>query len=199
MPSTRLFPALPVLLAGALLASTAEAGAKPPKLHRLQPFADALSATAPLDDAGWKALKTADSCLRDDQLWSSNDQGRTANQIYELAASAVLCWQAATKKAEAAGPNVAPLAAWVRARTRYVETFRAYIWGIDAKLTGDRKATCTRLLDAARSSALTQEAAQGLSAFWTTPDAQGLSAWLDREAAALGATVAAEAKTQQCE
>lgn len=182
-----------------LAATVAIAAPKPPKLLKLQPFADDLGTKGELSEDTWKALKAVDSCLRDDGLWSSSGEGRTANQIYELAASGVLCWQGASKKVQRAGEQAAPLQRWTDARMKYVEAFRQYIWGIDAKLEGDRKATCTRLIDAARLSGEAQVLAEGLAAAWTLPDAQALATWLDGETRGLGQTISAEAKSQKCE
>jgi hypothetical protein len=173
---------------------------KPPKLKRLAPVAAELDAQAPLDEASWKALKFADGCLNDDEIWEAKlNNETTPHQLYEALSFPVICWQDAERKLQKIGAPLAVALPWVSARARYVEGFRAYMAAMEALVDGERKAVCDRLQEATRVAAILQTAAAGLGDRFQTADAKVLAVWLDGESKKLGQTIAADVARQKCE
>ncbi len=190
------------VLALLLLCGAAEAKKewKPPKLKRLDPIAVELNTTAPLSEAAWKALKAADSCLTDDQIWEAKLQNETTpHSLLESLSFPVICWQEVEKKVGKVGADLAPAARWVGARARYVEAFHLYIASVDAVVGGEKKAVCDRLLEATRAAVTLQSAADGLATAFTTDPAKSLANWLDLESRKLGQTIAVDMNRQKCE
>ena len=125
--------------------------------------------------------------------------GLPVSRIYEYLQSAVFCWQTAEKKATKVGDSAEPAASYYAARARYIESFRSYIWGIEAKLAGDKMMTCKRLKVAATEAVIANTASEGLAEKFATDDGKLLGAVTTTSATELGATIASELEHQKCD
>jgi len=184
-----------------LFAAPASAGKKAPKpLKHLQSLVEESATAGPLDKDAFKALRYADRCLVSDKQWERAQANQVPiNQLYEQLSSAVACWQTAEKKMVKTGEPVAVATLWVSARARYIESYRGYLWGIDAKLSGNRYQVCKRLREAARQAAVANEASSGLSEKFTGPVAIVLAAAAEQLSGQLGEVIATEFTHQKCE
>ncbi len=146
-----------------------------------------------------KALNVSERCLKQDRSWLRAQENQVpVNQLYESLSSAVVCWQGAEKKAAKAGEVAAPLAWWTAARARYIESYRTYLWAIDAKLAGDRAFVCRRLGSALTESNLAIDASEGLSDKYKGVAAQALAAQLMADVGGLSSAIGSEHKNQGC-
>jgi len=184
-----------------LLAAPALAAKKAPKpLKHLQSLVDESSVAAPLSNDVFKVLRYADRCLVSDKQWERAQANQVPiNQLYEQLSSAVACWQTAEKKMTRAGEPVAVATLWVIARARYIESYRGYLWGIDAKLSGKRNQVCKRLREATRQAVIANEASAGLTEKFKSAETKALAAAAEQMSGQLGATIATEFKHQKCE
>jgi hypothetical protein len=194
-----------ILLALALLpllvAVPALAAKKAPKpLKHLQSLVDEVATAGAVSDDAFKALRYADRCLVADKNWERGmDNQIPINQLYEQVGGAVTCWQTAEKKLARVGESVAVPATWVSARARYIEAFRGYLWGIDAKLGGKRNQVCRRLREATVQAVAANEASASLADKFKGEAARLLAAAAEQMSGQLGQTIAAEFKHQKCD
>lgn len=167
----------------------------------LQPLADELAVPEGQEQSKdvVKGLNVAERCLKQDRSWQRSQENQVpVNQLYESLSSAVVCWQGAEKKAQKAGEPGAPLAWWTTARARYIESFRTYLWAIDAKLAGDRAFVCRRLGSAMVEKAAAEAAGAGLADKYQQVAAQALAAQLSADIGGLAEAIEAEHKNQGC-
>jgi len=193
---------LALLGLGLLLPVSSDAREMKRKPLLLDGLGEELAAKGEYTDDMYKGLKKADACLKADAHWE-REQSRPGsnipiNQIYETLASAVVCWQGAEKKAQKLGDDFAPVTRWVTARTRYIESYRSFVWSLDAKMSGDRAQVCRRLGTAKEQTEAATAAAADLASTYTTPLAQALGAQLDSEAQGLRQIVGDEFLNQKC-
>jgi len=193
-----------IVLLVALLLAPAVADAVPPQKPKrpmlLQPLQDELAGRGEIGKDAQKALKVGERCMNDDKRWDQAlKDGLPVNDIYEMLQGAVFCWQNAEKKATKAGEVAKPATDYFAARARYIESFRTYIWGIEAKLIGDRLSTCKRLKTATTEAGTANTTADGLVEKFTTEDGKILAGATIRSAVDLGTTIADEYKRQKCE
>ena len=166
-----------------------------------QPLIDELAARGPLPEKALKVMRPVERCLRDDKTWERGlGNELTANQLYELMASAVTCWQTTEKRLTKAGPDYAAVLPFVVARARYVEAFRDYLWGVDARLSSkDPSQVCRRFKTALASATTANDVARGLADSFGADTAKALAAGQDKLAADLGGYIAKEYEDQRCE
>jgi len=179
----------------------AQAAKKQPKpLKHLSALVEEVAAHGEISKEAHKALSYADRCLRDDATWERGMQNQVpVNQTYELLSGAVMCWQSAEKKFAKVGDSLSVAGKWVSARARYIEAFRGYLWGIDAKMSGERSQACRRLREAVRQAALANDASVGLADAFTVDSAKALALAAEKLSGEMGAIVASEFKNQKCE
>jgi len=183
-----------------LPATSLAAKKKEPKPLVLEPLAAELRASqGELSGDQLKVLKIAGRCLVSDKHWERGQENNIpVNQIYELLASSVVCWQGAEKKGAKLGESFAAVNRWMVARARYVECLRSFIWGIDAKLSGDRAQVCRRMKTAIEQSAQASEAAAALQESYSTEGAQALAGQMLAEAKGMAEMVGGEFRNQKC-
>ena len=195
------------LIAACLLALTlapAPADAAPKaKVLLLQPLVDELT-PAGVDGAFSKeqerAIKRSEACLQQDGNWLRAQRDEVpVGQIYELVGGAVVCYQGAEKKVTEAGEAAAPILAWTVARRHYIESFRSYLWALDAKLSGDKRHVCQRLKEAEHEGVAAAGAADGLVDRYEKAPAKTLAAQLMADVKGLNEAILAEVKNQRCE
>ncbi len=199
MRPSRIFLALvPLCL---LVAAPLEAAKKAPKALKFLPaLVEEASSKGELSKEAYKALRYADRCLGDDRNWERGMKNQVpVNETYELLGGAVMCWQTAEKKLTKVGDSLAAPAKWVSARARYIEAFRGYLWGIDAKMSGARAQACRRLREATRQAVLATEASVGLADLFSVESAKALALATEQMSVEMGAVVASEFKNQKCE
>jgi len=184
-----------------LIALPALAAKKEPKpLKQLQPLVDETALVGPVSKDAFKALRYADRCLTSDKNWERAQQNQVPiNQFYEMLSSAVVCWQTAEKKLGKVGESVVTAGLWVSARARYMEAFRAYVWGVDAKQSGKRNQVCRRLKEATTLAVAANEASSGIVDKFTDANAKGLAMAADQLSEQLGAQIATEFSNQKCD
>ncbi len=184
-----------------LIAAPLHAAKKAPKpLKFLSALVDEAASHGEITKAAHKALRYADRCLVDDGNWERGMKNQVpVNQTYELLGGSVMCWQTAEKKFAKAGEALAVPAKWVTARARYIEAFRGYLWGIDAKMSGERSQACRRLREATRQAGVANEASVGLAAAFTADSAKALALAAEQLSGEMGVIVATEFKNQKCE
>ncbi len=195
-------PALLLVVLSLLLPTAAVAKElKRKPLKKLDVLGIELAAKGEYSDDMYKAVRKADRCLEADRNWLREQERPDpvpVTQLYELVAGAVVCWQGAEAKALKLGPEFEPATLWIQSRTRYIESFRSFLWGIVAKYDGEQAVTCRRLTTAMEEAAAMQAASMGLATKYTTEGAQALGAQADGEAAALGQMIADEFRHQKC-
>jgi hypothetical protein len=174
--------------------------ANPPKIKVLGPLQTELGESAP--DEALKALKAADQCADSDAIWeraAQSEQQTPLNQLYEMLASAVTCWQTAEKKGAAVGDAYAAVQPYVQVKARYVAAMRSFLWSLDAKAEGNLAQTCKRLASAATEAGAAAGAAVGLGDAWTNAEAKTLAAQASGYAKQLAEMVVTERNNQKCE
>jgi hypothetical protein len=191
---------LTILLAALLLMPVLATAAPKKRPLLLQPVQDEMAAKGEITKDIAKVLKKSEICMQDDKRWDKalQDQG-SITEIYEMLRSAVFCWQNAEKKSAKIGEAANPAGDYVQARARYIEAFRSYLWGIEAKLMADRLNTCKRLKVAAKEAATAIAAADGLVDKFSTDDGKALAQATAVSSAQLGNTIGEELKRQQCQ
>jgi hypothetical protein len=184
-----------------LLAAPLEAANKAPKpLKFLSALVDEAASKGELGKDAHKALRYADRCLVDDGNWERGLKNQVpVNQTYELLGGSVMCWQSAEKKFQKVAGSLLIPAKWVSARARYIEAFRGYLWGIDAKMSGDRTQACRRLREATRQAVLANESSAGLADSFAVDAAKALALAAEKMSGEMGAIIATEFKNQKCE
>ncbi len=184
-----------------LIAAPLQAAKKEPKpLKFLSALVEEVAARGEISKEAHRALSYADRCLRDDSTWERGMKNRVpVNQTYELLGGAVMCWQSAEKKFAKVGESLSVPAKWVSARARYIEAFRGYLWGIDAKMSGERSQACRRLREATRQAGLANTASVGLADAFTADSAKALALAAEKLSGEMGVIVATEFKNQKCE
>lgn len=188
-----------LVFALALVPLAADAAPKKKELL-LQPLLDEMvPAGAVATKAQDKAIKRSESCLKQDRNWlrAQNDEV-PLNQLYELVGGAVVCWQGAEKKSAAGGEESAVVHWWTQGRARYIETFRSWLWSLDAKLSGDNRHVCKRLDVALKEGNAAAEAADGLAEKYEGAAAKALAHQLSADATALNQAVTSEYANQRC-
>ncbi|HCP45056.1 MAG TPA: hypothetical protein DIU15_03390 [Deltaproteobacteria bacterium] len=174
-------------------------GKKKKKPLQLQALVDELAARGEVSDDMMKAIRFADRCRDSDKRWERGMEDQVpVNQLYEQLAGAVFCWQSAEKKAGKLGGAFEPVTRWVATRARYIETFRGYVWAIDAKLAGESAQVCRRLGAAAEQASAGHKSAEGLIDLYTVEAAKMLAARVDADVEQAGAMIAREIEVQKC-
>jgi len=191
-----------VFLLAAVLLVPASATAKPkdrPKL--LQPLEDELTAKGELSKDLSKLLKVGEFCMSDDKRWDKamSDGQTSISIIREMLIDSVVCWQRAEKKAGKLGEAASPAAEYYAARARYMETFRSFIWAIEAKNVQDRLSVCKRLKTAMDEAGAANTAADGLADKFTTEDGKVLALATMQTSKGLGEQITDEYANQRCE
>ncbi len=188
------------LLALALVPALAHAGPKKPKELLLQPLVDEMKdGDTPLTKGQEIAAKRAEACLKQDMNWVRGQQNDVPiNQLYESLGSAVVCWQGAEKKTASFGEEAAPVHWWTAGRARYIESFRSWVWALDAKQSGDTRHVCKRLQSASAEGVAALDAAEGLADKYQGASAKALAYQLETDGKSLGEAISGEIKNQRC-
>ncbi|MCO4772804.1 MAG: hypothetical protein KDA24_22420 [Deltaproteobacteria bacterium] len=189
-----------LVLFALLLAVPASAEKGPPKLKQLTPMLVDLG-EAPSDEA-LKAIKVADRCAKADRTWMramEPEQQVGIDELHELLAAPVTCWQGAAKKGAKAGDSYAPILKYVEAQALYVQTLRAYIFALQAKYIGDRLNSCKRFKLAIKEAAAATSSTEGVVDGFTNVEAKTLAAQQSQNIVGMGATIADEFSTQKCD
>ncbi|MBJ95378.1 MAG: hypothetical protein CMP23_13025 [Rickettsiales bacterium] len=191
---------LVLCIAGGFPSSALAAGKVAKPLKHLEAMAEQARLKGDLSKEARRALKYADRCFSDDGIWErAVDNRASVNEIYEALSGAVICWQSAENKFAKAGAGLELPNRWVAARARYIEAFRGYLWGIDAKMSGDRTQACRRLRTATRQVGAANEAAAGLAEGFTVEEARKLALATQQQSAEMGSIIATEFQNQKCE
>ena len=196
---------LVVLLVAAFVPLTAAAAPgkkvkKPKKAELLAPLQDEMEAQGELHKLVTRSIRDADRCMLDDKRWNQAlEDALPVNSIYEMLQGQVFCWQDAEKRAKKGGAPNEPALAFMAARARYVEAYRTYIWGIEAKLLGDRINTCTRMTSAVKEASAAEDAAAGLAEKFSTPEGQALGKYQTDQTGFLVNMVGDEYARQKCD
>lgn len=188
-----------LVFALALVPVAADAAPKKKELL-LQPLMDEMVPTgATATKAQEKAIKRSESCLKQDNNWLRAQRDEAPlNQIYELVGGAVVCWQGAEKKSAAGGEESAPVHWWTSGRARYIETFRSWLWSLDAKLSGDVRHVCKRLDVAVKEGGAAAAASENLAEKYQGAAAKALAHQLSADITALNEAVTSEYANQRC-
>jgi len=182
-----------------LVPMMANAKGKKKKPLQLQPLADELAVRGEISDDMLKTLRFADRCRQSDKRWERGMAEEVPiNQLYEQLAGAVFCWQSAEKKSTKLGEAFEPVTRWVATRARYIETFRGYVWAIDAKLAGESAQVCRRLATAAEQAIAGNKSADRLKEFYSVESAKMLAARVDADVEQASAMIAREIEVQKC-
>ncbi len=189
-----------LLLAALLLPAAGQAAPKKAKELLLQPLVEEMKAPeVELTKAQAVAVKRSESCLQQDSNWLRAQQNQVpVSQLYELLGSAVVCWQGAEKKAAAAGAEGLALHGWTAGRTRYMESFRSWMWAVDAKMSNDRRHICQRLETASKEALASVQAADGLAERYQGAGAKAMAFQLEADSKVMAETVSTEYKNQRC-
>lgn len=166
------------------------------KVMKLQPLIDEVGASASKEALA--AVQAAERCLKLDENWEmAQEQRIPPNQLYELLATAVVCWQGAEKKAGKAADG-APLVAWTAARARFVESYRSFVWAIDAKVSSNNEHVCKRMKTAQTELAAALAAADKLDGAMQTAAAKGWAAAQAKSTRDFASIFEGEASAQRC-
>jgi hypothetical protein len=185
-----------LILALLLLPLSVQARPKGPSL--IEPLVAELTLDPANKDQA-KAIKAAERCLDTDSLWErAQENNDPISQVYESLTTAVTCWQGAEKKAAKAGEAMGSLPAWVSARARYLESFRSFVWALDAKFAGNQTYICKRLQTARVEGAAAVVAAENLVDRFGTNEAKALAAAQEATTAAMAQNIADEFAHQKC-
>lgn len=189
-----------VLLAAALVPALAQGAPKQAKEMLLQPLVDEMKqGDAPLTKGQEVAAKRAEACLKQDANWLRGQRNEIPlNQLYELLGSAVVCWQGAEKKSASFGEEAAAVLGWTAARARYMESFRSWIWALDAKFANDQRHLCQRLKSASSEGIAALKATDGLAESYSGPTAKALAYQLHNDTKTLAEAISSEVKNQRC-
>lgn len=190
------------LLAATLLAVPAHAKKGPPKLKQLQPLADELGKDKELSDDAWKAIKAADRCANQDLVWEramEAEQQTPIDEMYELLAGGVTCWQTAEKKASKVAEEVPRVGKLAAARGRYVEAMRGFYDGFRAKAVGANNQTCKRFKVAVGQAAAAVEATTGLADQFGEVENKKTAMIVEQKAAAIAELIGSEYENQKCD
>jgi|GEM_PF-2010225 len=196
----RTVPMLAAFLLAASFALPATAAKGPPKLRVIGPMQ--LELGDALSDESWKALKVVDRCASADKTWQRAmlpEQNNGIDMIYETLLSPVTCWQNATKKAEKAGPELAAITSYATAQRDYVETLRAYIFALQAKMTGDQLNGCKRFQLSIAEAAEAATSSTGLIDRFTSAESKTLAAQVDENVRGMAVTITAEYAAMKCD
>jgi hypothetical protein len=172
----------------------------PPKLKELGPMQVELGDA--LSDDSWKGLKAADRCANADRTWMramEPEQQNGIDALVEMMAAPVTCWQGAEKKVEKAGDELASVLAYTSAQKHYVESLRAYLFAVQAKVMGDQLNGCKRFKLAIVEAAEATTATEGLVERFTSVESKTLAAQLAENTRGMGATLATEYASLKCD
>lgn len=193
------------LLAFALTAAVvtpALAAKGPPKLKQLQSLADEFLTEGAVSADAWKALKAADRCANQDLLWEramEPEQMTPIDEMFELLAAGVVCWQGAEMKAAKLTEEQPRLGEIVAARARYAELVRGYYDAFRAKAVGNLTQTCKRFKVAVAQAAAAVDASHGLLDRFDSVENKTLAMTVDQKIGAVAELVTVEYANQKCD